>query len=102
MNRIDKVLDPPFAAFLDETGGAGIVLGPDWKDPRWSGFLGAMKTRAWSPLENGMGSWIDVAPWKSDRKIVGLYKRTQHTGAPPLGRQAYDEALGALLRVYAR
>lgn len=102
MNRIDKVLDPPFAAFLDEKNGAGIVLGPDWRDGQWGRWLTLMNTRGWSPLENGIGSWIDVTPWESERSVVGLYKRTRHTGASPLGRQAYDEALGALLRVYVR
>jgi hypothetical protein len=102
MSRIDKILDPPFFAALDEANRAGIILGPDWQDAQWNKFLMLMNTRGWSPVENGTGSWLDVAPWKSDRSVVGLYKRTPHTGASPLGQRAYDEALGALLRSYAR
>ncbi len=102
MLRIDKIQDSPFFAALDEANGAGIILGPDWKDPRWSGFLGAMKTREWSPLENGVGAWLNVAPWSSEERAVGLYKVTKFNGKSPLGLSAYDEALGALLRIYAR
>lgn len=102
MLRIDKIQDSPFFAALDESNGAGIILGPDWKDPRWSGFLGAMKTRAWSPLENGMGSWLNVSPWSSKERAVGLYKVTKFNGESPMGQRAYDEALSALLRIYVR
>lgn len=102
MLRIDKILDPPFYAALDESNGAGVILGPDWEDPRWSGFLGAMKTRAWSPLENGMGSWLNVSPRSSEERAVGLYKVTKYNGKSPVGLLAYEEALGALLRVYVR
>lgn len=102
MARIDKIIDPPFAAFLDEANRVSIILGPDWPDDRWARFLMLMNTRGWSPVENGTGSWLDVAPWKSDRKVVGLYRRDAHTTASPLGQQEYDEALGALLRTYVR
>lgn len=102
MNRIDKIIDPPFSAFLDEHNGVGIVMGAGERDARWHRLVGALNMRRWSLLDNGTGTLLNVAPWQSEGTIYGLYKRSQHTGASPLGQWEYNSALGALLMVYGR
>lgn len=97
MPRVDKVQEPPFLAWLDETSGAGIVLGPGATHPEWERFAGALRTRRWEVVGNGLGEPLNMAHPGRPESVYGLRKITAHPAGSPVKTAAYDVALGVLL-----